>query len=103
MGALGCHSAYIDATVKNSTGSPIRIVEVDYPSASFGKESMPADAEFHYRFKILGNGATKVTWTDEKHQEHTVSGPTLHEGDEGHMTVTLSPQTADWALQLKPR
>ena len=79
----GCHSAYIDATVKNVGAEPVSLIEVDYPSASFGRETLAAGAEYHYRFKVLGSGATKVLWTDAAHTEHTTPGPVLHEGDEG--------------------
>lgn len=101
--AAGCRSAYVEATVRNETGGPVRLVEVDYPSASFGKESLPAGAQFQYRFKVLGSGATKVTWTDADRKEHTVAGPALKEGDQGQLTIQLEPQTALWSPQLKGR
>lgn len=79
------------------------LVEVDYPSASFGKEVLTDGGTFHYRFKILGSGATKVSWTDAEHHDHTVPGPELHEGEEGHLTITFSGQTAAWDAQVRPR
>jgi len=103
LAATGCHSPYIEATVTNATAAPVSLVEVDYPSASFGRESISAGADYHYRFKILGDGPTKVLWTDATHHDHTVPGPTLHEGDEGTLTVTITPATATWNLTLKPR
>jgi len=103
LAATGCHSAYIEATVTNATATPVSLVEVDYPSASFGRESIPAGADYHYRFKVLGNGPTKVLWTDAARRDHTVPGPTLQEGDEGTLTVTLTPATATWNLTLKGR
>jgi hypothetical protein len=103
MTMAGCHSAYIEATVKNASGSAVSLVEVDYPSASFGREGLAAGAEYHYRFKVLGSGPTKVLWTDAAHQEHSVAGPVLHEGDEGRLTITVGPSAAQWDLELKPR
>ena len=35
-----CHSYHIDATIENRTGAPIQLLEVDYPSASFGVDSL---------------------------------------------------------------
>jgi hypothetical protein len=99
----GCHSAYIEATVKNATGGPVSLVEVDYPSASFGRETLADGAVYHYRFKILGDGATKVLWTDAAHIERNNNGPTLHEGDEGRLVITLSAATANWDLKLTRR
>jgi hypothetical protein len=103
LALVGCHSAYIEATVKNASGSAVSLVEVDYPSASFGREALAAGTEYHYRFKVLGSGATKVLWTDAAHQEHTVPGPVLHEGDEGHLTITLTTANANWDLGLNHR
>ena len=96
----GCRSAFISATVKNDTGVDVPLVEVDYPSASFGRQVLAAGAEYHYRFKVLGDGATKVLWTDSAHKEHTAMGPVLHEGDEGRMTVTLTATGPTWDLKL---
>jgi hypothetical protein len=101
--AAGCHSAYIEATVKNASGGAVSLVEVDYPSASFGSETLAADAEYHYRFKVLGSGATKVLWTDAAHVEHSVAGPVLHEGDEGRVAITLTGASANWDLVLSHR
>ncbi|MDQ2924935.1 MAG: hypothetical protein M3R43_05190, partial [Acidobacteriota bacterium] len=96
-------SAYIEAVVKNAGGAPVSLVEVDYPSASFGRETLAAGAEYHYRFKVLGSGATKALWTDASHHEHSTPGPTLKEGDEGRLTVTVGLASAQWDLALKNR
>ena len=98
----GCHSTYMEATVHNGTNGPVTLVEVDYPSASFGKELLPANADFNYRFKILGNGDTKVLWTDAERHEHSAAGPPLTEGQEGTVRITLSGASATWQLNLSP-
>ena len=99
----GCHSAYIDATLSNRTGKPITLVELDYPSASFGTQALAPGQDFHYRFKILGTGKLKLIYTDTANVEHTVSGPSLIEGEEGPVTVTLQPSGVQWSAQLKGR
>ena len=102
LAASGCKSAYVSATVVNHTGDAVTLVEVDYPSASFGRESLPDGASFPYRFKILGSGATRVTWTDAAHHEHTTAGPSLHEGQQGQLAITLSSTSATWDAHLTP-
>lgn len=102
VGLTGCHSHYVEADIKNDSGSPISLVEVDYPSASFGKESLASGAVYHYRFKILGDGPTKILWTDAQRQDHTASGPSLQEGQEGALTITITGSTALWNTQLHP-
>jgi hypothetical protein len=98
----GCKSPYVNATVKNDTGAAVTLVEVDYPSASFGRESLAAGAVYPYKFKVLGSGATKVSWTDAQRKDHTSSGPDLHEGQQGQLAIKLTATGAQWTAQLTP-
>ena len=93
---VGCHSAYVDATVSNRTAAPIVLVEVAYPSASFGTQNLAPGADFHYRFKVLGSGPLKLTYTDTAHHEHITPGPTLNEGAEGLLTILINPTDIQW-------
>ena len=92
----GCHSAYVEATVSNRTAAPITLVEVAYPSASFGTQNLAPGADFHYRFKVLGSGPLKLTYTDTAHQEHITPGPTLNEGAEGPLVILITPTAIQW-------
>ena len=97
----GCHSAHIEATISNRTSAPIPLIEVDYPSASFGTQTLAPGQDFHYRFKVLGSGATTILWTDVAHGEHRSSGPALREDDEGILTVVFDHSAQPvWTLQL---
>jgi len=87
----GCRSPYIAATLSNRTGEPLSLIELDYPSASFGTQNLAPGQDFHYRFKILGSGSTTLLWTDAAHLDHKVSGPALRERDEGTLTITFPP------------
>jgi sugar (pentulose or hexulose) kinase len=100
----GCHSATIAATISNHTSAPLSLIELDYPSASFGTQTLAPGQDFHYRFKIIGSGATTILWTDAVHQDHRSSGPTLRDGDDGKLTVTFNPDAnPTWDLQLVNR
>jgi hypothetical protein len=102
LALAGCHSAFVDADVVNRTGAALSVVEVDYPSASFGTESLANGAEYHYRFKVQGSGGLKVLWTDAKQVDHTVSGPQLNEGVEGALRIVIGPGgTVDWNEAFK--
>ena len=99
--AGGCKSPYVSTTVKNDTGSAVTLVEVDYPSASFGRElAWRREQSYPYRFKIIGSGATKVSWTDAARKQHTANGPDLREGQQGQLVITLTPTGAQWSEQL---
>ncbi len=94
--AIGCHSPYVEAAVSNRTTQTIELLEVDYPSASFGTESLSPGATFHYRFKVLGEGSMKLLYTDSAHHDHTSTGPFLKEGAEGPLAITITPEAVTW-------
>ncbi len=96
LSATGCHSPYVGATVSNRTSQPLELIEVDYPSASFGTENLAPGADFQYRFKVLGSGNLKLVYTDAAHHDHTSNGPLLHEGAEGHLTILVTPEGVTW-------
>ena len=52
LAAAGCHSYHVDVTVENHTGAPIQLLEVDYPSASFGADQLAAES----LTRMLGKG-----------------------------------------------
>jgi hypothetical protein len=97
----GCHSHCVSIDIHNTTASPITLVEVDYPTASFGVDTLASGATYHYRFKILGNGPTKILWTDSAQLQHTVPGPSLTEGQEGTLSAIITPTTASWQSNLR--
>jgi hypothetical protein len=103
--ATGCHSPYVATTVSNRTTQPIEILEVDYPSASFGTQALPSGADFHYRFKVLGSGSMKLLYTDAAHHDHKSDGPFLKEGAEGPLTIVIADTGVTWqpAPTVAPR
>lgn len=93
---IGCHSPYISATVSNRTAYRIELLEVDYPSASFGTQNLQPGSDFHYRFKVLGSGNVKLLYTDETHMDHKSDGPFLREGAEGPLTIAITRAGVYW-------
>lgn len=89
--ATGCHSYHIDATVENRTGSPIQLLEVDYPSASFGSNTLAAGADFHYRIQLRGSGQIKVQYTTPDEHPVQIDGPAVAERQEGALQIILLP------------
>ncbi len=99
----GCHSYHIDTTIENRTGAPIQLLEVDYPSASFGADSLAAGADFHYRFQVNGSGQLKVSYTAANGQTVQISGATLVERQQGRLEIVLEPGgKAEFHPQLTP-
>lgn len=97
----GCHSAFVETTIDNQGGSPVRLVEVDYPNASFGTGSIEARSQFHYRFKIQGSGTLKIEFTDAAGRVRDSDGPELKQGQEGRLTIVIQPTgEVGWQPQL---
>jgi len=103
--AAGCHSYHIETTVENRTGGAIQLLEVDYPSASFGADSLASGADYHYRIQLRGSGPLKVQYTGgEERQVTQVEGPTVAEKQEGRLEIVLLPGgKAEFHLQLTPQ
>ena len=89
--APGCHSYHVETTVENHTGGPIRLLEVEYPSASFGVNSMAAGEEYHYRIQLRGIGPIKVQYMGSDGRKTQVEGPMLSERQEGLLEIVLLP------------
>jgi len=101
--ATGCHSYHVETTVENRTGSAIQLLEVDYPSASFGADSLAAGAEFHYRIQIQGSGLIKVQYSAVGGRQEQISGPTLSERQQGRLQIVLLPGgKAEFHPELTP-
>jgi len=96
----GCHSANINATVSNHTAKPISLIQVEYPSASFGTQSLAPGQNLKYRFKVLGSGQVQITFTDTAESEHKSAGPTLNEGSEGTLAIVVTDSGVQWQPAL---
>jgi hypothetical protein len=93
---VGCHSAFVEATVSNRTSQRLELIEVDYPSASFGTQGLDPGADFHYRFKVLGEGKLTLTYTDASNKEQKSNGPEIKEGAEGPLHIVVEPSGTKW-------
>jgi hypothetical protein len=101
---MACRTALVETTIANRSGSELRVVQVDYPSASFGCEKIAAGADYHYRFRIQGSRPLKLSYNDTANHEHHFTGPTLYEGQRGPLLITIDgPDHASFVPQLTPR
>ena len=101
LAVTGCHSDHVQATVSNHTSQPILLLEVDYPSASFGTQKLAPGADFHYQFKVLGTGNMKLTYTDASHKDHKSEGPYLNETADGPVDIIIDPDGVHWKTSAK--
>lgn len=101
LAVTGCHSDHVQATVSNHTSQPLRLVEVDYPSASFGTQVLAPGADFHYQFKVLGTGKLHLLYTDQSHHDHKSEGPYLNEKADGPIHITVDSSGVHWQTSPK--
>ena len=99
----GCKSPHVDITVLNHTGDTVNLLEVDYPSASFGVDSLPAGAVYHYRVRLQDSGPIKAQFTEGRTHQYKSTGPTVHEKQEGRIEIVLDPAgKIEFHPQLNP-
>ncbi len=92
----GCHSRAatgtppdrFEITVRNE-GPEIRQLEIDYPSASFGRDKLESGQVYTYQPKIIGEGPIKVAFTDIAGKPHTASGPVVKEGLKKNLVISI--------------
>jgi hypothetical protein len=102
--AAGCHSYHIEATVENRTGATITLLEVDYPTASFGADTLAVDQAFHHRIQTRDSGPISVQYTAGHGRQVVVTGPTLYEKQEGSIEIVLLPNgKAEFHPALSPQ
>jgi hypothetical protein len=100
----GCHSYHVETSVENRTGGPIQLLEVDYPSASFGDNRLDSGGVFHYRIQIRGSGPLKVQYTTSDERQIQIDGPALAERQEGSFQIVLLPGgKAEFHPELTPQ
>lgn len=103
LAATACHSYHIDTTIENRTGADIQLLEVDYPSASFGVDRIASGAVYHYRFQVRGSGPLKITYTGAGDKQIQIAGPTLVERQQGQLEIILLPNAkAEFRPRLTP-
>ena len=103
LAASGCKSYWIDADIDNQTGQPIHELEVDYPTASFGTNSLAPGAAMHYRFQTRGAGPVKVEYTFGDGKTTHAQGMALEEHQQGQLTIRLLPDgKVEFVPKLQP-
>jgi len=99
----GCKSDWVNAEVRNESGQTIHELEVDYPTASFGSNSLASGGTMHYRLQIRGSGPVKVEYTFEDGKTVHAQGLNLGEHQKGSLTIRIFPGgKVDFVPNLTP-
>jgi hypothetical protein len=92
--AVGCRSHVIQVTLINTSTQPVSNIIVDYPGATFGKNTLAPGDAYHYVIKPLETGALKIQFTNAQGVNHSFSGPTLQKDQEGSIEIKLNQESA---------
>lgn len=96
-------SEWVNARIENQSGQTVQQLEVDYPSASFGADSIAAGSAMQYKFQIRGSGPIKIEYTLGNGRKARASGPKLSDGQHGTVTILLLPEgKTQFEANLKP-
>ena len=98
----GCRSHQMDITVENRTGASARLLEVDYPNASFGANNLAPGTVMHYRIQVTADGPLSLQYTaSDGHIVHS-NGPAVSANQEGSLEILLLPGgKSDFHPELK--
>ena len=91
LGLAACRSDHVRITIENRTGAAVSLLELDYPSASFGADSIAADADFHYRIQVRGTRQLKLSYTGANEKQYRIAGPELADHSRGSLKIVLLP------------
>jgi len=95
MSALaGCRSHVVKVNLINTSSEPVKTIIVDYPTATFGKDTLAPGATFSYAIKPLETGMLKVQFTDARGAIHNYAGTPLHKNDDGVIDVNINQSSA---------
>jgi hypothetical protein len=97
---LACRSRGIDVTIQNNGPATVRNLEVDYPGAAFGTDSIAPGSSFSYRIKPLSTGEVTLSFAQEKGGAFKQKGPTVRAQEEGRLMLILE-QDANHQWRLR--
>jgi hypothetical protein len=94
LAATGCRSHVIKVSLTNTSAQPVSMIEVNYPGASFGVNTLAPGQSFQYVIKPVEDGILKTQFSDAKGTTHKTYGPAVKKGQEGSIEIRLTQDSA---------
>ena len=91
VATAACRSPHVEISVDNQTGGLVNLLEVSYPSASFGTGSLAPGAVFHYEVQVQGSGPVALVYTAPDGSQPSITGPELADRARGSLAIVLLP------------
>jgi hypothetical protein len=96
----GCRAHVVKISLTNTSTGPIKTIIVDYPDATFGKDTLAPGETYFSLIKALDHGPIKVRFTDAQGGNHAYESISLQQGDEGSVTLKLTQTSAETSYDL---
>src|SRR5262249_22211309 len=97
----GCRSHVIKVSLTNTSAQPLSAIIVDYPTATFGVNTLAPGKTFQYTIKPLDSGALKIQFADANGKIHRATGPVVMKGQEGTIQINLTQDSASVGAGLR--
>ncbi len=96
----GCRAHVVKISLTNTSAQPIKTIIVDYPNATFGKDTLAPGETYFSLIKPLDQGPIKVRFTDAQGATHTYQSISLQQGDDGSVNIKLTQTAADTSYDI---
>lgn len=100
LSLAGCRAHVVKISLANTSAQPIKTIIVDYPSATFGKDTLAPGETYFSLIKPVDQGPIKVRFTDAQGTNHAYQSISLQQGDDGSVTITLTQTSAETGYDL---
>jgi len=91
----------IKVSLTNTSAQPLSAIIVDYPTATFGVNTLAPGKTFQYTIKPLDSGALKIQFADANGKIHRATGPVVMKGQEGTIQINLTQDSASVGAGLR--
>lgn len=96
----GCRAHVVKISLTNTSTQPIKTIIVDYPNATFGKDTLVPGETYFSLIKPVDQGPIKVRFTDAQGTNHAYQSISLQQGDDGSVNIKLTQTSADTGYDL---
>src|SRR5438445_10502652 len=96
----GCRAHVVKISLTNTSAQPIKTIIVDYPNATFGKDTLAPGETYFSLIKPLDQGPIKVRFTDAQGTNHAYQSISLRQGDDGSVNIKMTQNSADTSYDL---
>jgi hypothetical protein len=96
----GCRAHVVKISLTNTSAEPIKTIIVDYPDATFGKDTLAPGETYFSLIKALDHGPIKVRFTDAQGGNHAYETISLQQGDDGSVNIRLTQTSAETGYDL---